>query len=72
MGFPKDGDRFTSQVFPGIYVRLRAKHEKLLNGETRILLIQVEHNPIPENIRCKDCGSRNIYRHGFTASGVQR
>ena len=67
----KDGDRFDTNAF-GPTTRWRVKQERTLGGDIRTLLIRVERNPIPEDVRCKDCDSRSLYRHGFTAAGVQR
>ena len=67
----RHGDRFDTDAF-GATTRWRVRQVKTLGGETRTVLIRVERNPIPDGVACKDCGSLNLYRHGFTAAGVQR
>lgn len=46
--------------------------ETTLGGRTRYVLRRMEHqNPIPVDVRCKDCGSTRLYRHGIVR-GHQR
>jgi len=67
----RHGDRFDTDAF-GTTTRWRVRQLKTLGGDTKTMLIRVNRDPIPEGVACKDCGSLNLYRHGFTAAGVQR
>ncbi|MBI2856210.1 MAG: IS6 family transposase [Chloroflexi bacterium] len=60
------------EVSPGIWVRYRRVRRKTIGGRVLYMLEVVkEQAPIPENVSCKDCGSRKLYRHGVSR-GKQR
>lgn len=70
---PKDKNEVTVILWPETRVRARIKVEKLIGGGERTMLNPIlDREPLPEDVRCKSCGSGRLYRHGFTAAGVQR
>ena len=56
-----------AEGFPGITLRFKKKKVTTIGGEVKRLLIPLfTKTPMPESIRCKECASWKLYRHGVS------
>lgn len=53
------------------YIEYRLKEEYTLGGDLKVYLIPTKREPIPDDVRCKFCDSRNLVRYG-KYRGIQR
>ena len=72
-GWFRDKEEIVVEPLPGLRFLFRVEIAKTIGGQEKVMLNPiVDREPLPEDVRCKSCGSGRLYRHGFTKGGVQR